>query len=71
MYCNPVSEMTIAAKNIYSGGVYYDKTGRNRWLMKFVVVQNIRVFLKVDIYNYIFYGNVNNDFNYYSLVYRK
>ena len=33
--------------NIYTGGIYYERTGFNRWKMTFMVVQNVKVFLEV------------------------
>ena len=47
IFYNPTSEISNAAENIYSGEMYYKKKGNNRWLMRFVVSQSIRVFLKV------------------------
>ena len=47
IFYNPTSEISNAAENIYSGGMYYEKIGNDRWLMRFVVSQSIGVFLKV------------------------
>ena len=33
--------------NIYTGGIYYERIGSNKWLMMFMVVQTIKVFLEV------------------------
>ena len=33
--------------NMYTGVTYYKRTGSNKWLMMFMVVQNIKVFLEV------------------------
>ena len=33
--------------NMYTGVMYYKRTGSNKWLMMFMVVQNIKVFLEV------------------------
>ena len=33
--------------NMYTGVMYYERTGSNKWLMMFTVVQNIKVFLEV------------------------
>ena len=33
--------------NIYTGGMYYERTGCNIWKMTFMVVQNVKVFLEV------------------------
>ena len=38
--------------NIYTGGMYYERIGNNKWLMTFMVVQKIKVFLEV-IFIYI------------------
>ena len=48
IFCNPTSEISDATENIYSGGMYYEKIGNNKWVMRFVVCQSIRVFLKVS-----------------------
>ena len=31
--------------NMYTGVMYYESRGSNKWLMMFMVVQNIKVFL--------------------------
>ena len=33
--------------NIYTGRIYYERIGSNKWLMIFMVVQKIKVFLEV------------------------
>ena len=33
--------------NIYTGLMYYERKGSNKWLMMFMVVQRIKVFLEV------------------------
>ena len=33
--------------NIYTGEVYYERTSSNKWLMRFMAVQNIKVFQQV------------------------
>ena len=33
--------------NMYTGVMYYKRIGSNKWLMMFMVVQNIKVFLEV------------------------
>ena len=37
----------LVPDNIYTGGVYYERIERNKWLMMFMVVQKIKVFLEV------------------------
>ena len=33
--------------NIYTGEVYYERTSSNKWLMRFMTVQNLKVFQQV------------------------
>ena len=33
--------------NKYTGEMYYERKGSNKWLMRFMIVQNIKVFQKV------------------------
>ena len=33
--------------NMYTGMIYYESKGSNKWLMMFMMVQNIKVFLEV------------------------
>ena len=33
--------------NVYTGLMYYERIGSNKWLMMFMVVQRIKVFLEV------------------------
>ena len=33
--------------NIYTGGIYYERIASNKWLTRFIVIQNIKVFLEV------------------------
>ena len=33
--------------NIYTGRIYYERIGSNKWVMMFMVVQKINVFLEV------------------------
>ena len=33
--------------NIYTGEILYERIGSNKWLTRFIVVQNVKVFLQV------------------------
>ena len=53
IHCNTAAELSNTPHNIYTCEVYYDRMGSDRWLVRFIIVQNIRVFLKVTYDNTI------------------
>ena len=59
-----VADDSCVPVNRYTGIVYYEREGSNKWLMRFNVVQNINVFLQVIKITCI----LSNHYNFFSIL---
>ena len=56
--------------NIYTGKIYYETIGSNKWIMRFSIIQNVKVFLQVS-YVIIIIIIINVLYNIFLLVYER